>query len=309
MSRIYERRYQLQLGNSAEYLDIEMKGNVYNSGNALRISFLVQHEMGGYVSYAEISIYNMTRDHEDSIFDKWRSVTLQAGYESAFGVIFKGEIINVQRIPVGNSGTRGIKIFCMSSARAVSYNVVNKSFGSSATAKDILTACAQAINIPILFYGDFSYVPNKPRGTTLNGDPSALLDSFQKSLDFKWCIENNVIKIIRNGYQVEGDMFVFSADSGMIGSPVVTDVEISVRVALNPVVQLGRKIKIESVAPEFAFSGAYTNPVPRSIGEGVYQVTRIVHVGDSHGQEWQTQLSSLRLDASDRDTLAARISQ
>jgi hypothetical protein len=309
MSRIYGRRYQVQVGDGEKYLDLEMRDESYNNGQALRITFLVQHEIGGYLSFAEISIFNLKRENEEAIFEKFRSITLQAGYPELFGPIFKGEVINVQRIPVGNTGTRGIKLFCRSSAKAVSYNVVNQSLGPSASAVEIIRACAQAIGNPVIFHGDFSDVPKRSRGTVLQGDPVKVLNKLQASLGFTWTIENNVTVILRNGYQVEGDMFVFSARTGMKGSPVVTDTEISVRVALNPIVQLGRKIKIESVAPEFAFSGAYFNSIPRSIGEGVYQVTRIVHVGDSHGQDWETQLNSLRLDASDQSTLAARISQ
>lgn len=309
MSEIFGKRYQLQLGNSAEYLDIQMRDDAYNNGQALRISFLVQHEIGGYLSFAEISIYNLKRETEEAVFDKWRSVTLQAGYKELFGPIFKGEVINVQRIPVGSSGTRGIKLFCRSSDKAATFNTVNQSLGPSASAVDIIRSCAQAIGNPVIFHGDFSDLPTRARGSVLQGDPIKILNKLQKSFDFTWAVENNVTVILRNGYQVEGDMFVFSARTGMKGSPIVTDTEVNVRVALNPIVQLGRKIQIESLAPEFAFSGAYFNEIPRSIGEGVYQVSRIVHSGDSHGQTWETQLNSLRLDAADQASLAERISR
>lgn len=309
MSEIFGKRYQIQVGNNAEYLDIELRDDSYNSGQSLRIAFLVQHEIGGYISFAEISIFNLNRESEDAVFSKYRSITLQAGYREIFGPVFKGQIINVQRIPGGSDGTRGIKLFCRSSAEAATYNTVNQSLGPSASASDIIRSCAQALGNPIIFSGGFDNLPKRARGTVMQGNPVTILNSLAKSFDFNWTIENGITKIIRNGYQVEGDMFVFSSRTGMIGSPIVTDTEISVRVALNPVVQLGRKIKIESVAPEFAFSGAYFVNIPRSIGEGVYQVTRIVHVGDSHGQVWETQLNSLRLDASDQETLAGRISQ
>ena len=309
MSELFGIRYQLQIGDNAEYLDIELRDDSYNSGQSLRIAFLVQHEIGGYISFAEISIYNMSEANEDSIFEKYRSVTLQAGFRELFGPIFKGQVINVQRIPGGADGTRGIKLFCRSSAEAANYNTVNQSLGASASASDVIRSCAQALGNPIIFSGDFDSLPRRARGTVLQGNPITILNSLMKSFDFTWTIENGITKIIRNGYQVEGEMFLFSSRTGMIGSPIVTDTEISVRVALNPVVQLGRKIKIESTAPEFAFSGAYFINIPRSIGEGVYQVSRIVHVGDSHGQTWESQLNCLRLDASDQATLAGRISQ
>lgn len=309
MSRLFGIRYQLQVGNNAEYLDIQLRDDSYNSGHALRVTFLVQHEIGGYISYAEISVYNLTAENEDAIFSKYRTVTLQAGFKELFGTVFKGELVNVQRIPGGATGTRGIKLFCRSSAQAASYNTVNQSFGASTDPVDIIRACAQAIGNPIIFSGDFSDIPRRARGTVLQGNPITILDSLAKSFGFAWSVENGITKIIRNGHTVEGEVFLFSSRTGMIGSPVVTDTEVSVRVALNPVVQLGRQIKIESVAPEFSFSGAYFVNIPRSIGEGVYRVSRIVHVGDSHGQVWESQLSCLRLDASAQTALAGRISR
>jgi hypothetical protein len=101
-------------------------------------------------------------------------------------------------------------------------------------------------------------------------------------------------------------MFVFSSQTGMIGSPVVGDGEVSVRVALNPAVQLGRNIQIKSLAPEFAFSGAYYVKIPRSIGEGIFQVRRINHVGDSFSAVWESQLTCFRLADVQRESIAER---
>lgn len=309
MAKIFGRRYQLQIGDKAEYLDIQLRDDAYNLGKSLRINFLIQHEIGGHVSYAEISVFNLNRQSQDAVFRKYTSIVLQAGYKEMFGPIFKGEIMNVQLIPGGSDGTRGVKIFCKSIAESIRYTTVNQSLDESASAYDILRACAAPIGNPIVFSGDFNGIPKRPRGSVLQGNPISILNSLAKDFDFSWTIENNITKIIRNGYQVEGDMFVFSSRTGMIGSPIVTDTDISVRVALNPVVQLGREIKIESVAPEFAFSGAYFTKVPRSIGEGIYEVRRIVHVGDSHGEIWESQLNCLRIDAAAKEILARRISQ
>ncbi|WHL27756.1 hypothetical protein QJS63_26230 [Pseudomonas juntendi] len=113
---------------------------------------------------------------------------------------------------------------------------------------------------------------------------------------FDWMIENGATKIIKNGFAMPNEVFVISAASGMIGSPVVTDTEVGIRCTLNPKLKLGDTIKLESMAPQFEFSGAFFYEVPRTIGEGFYRINSLAVIGDSHGDPWETQISCLRLD-------------
>lgn len=309
MAELFGYRYGLQIGDQAEYLDIQLRDNTYNLGQGLRISFLVQHDFGGFVSYAEISIYNLKTENEERIFEKYRSVTLQAGWPELYGAIFKGQVINYQRITATDDGTRGIKLFCRSSAESLTFSYVNKTFAPETEIIEIIRTVAASIGNPVTFSGDFSDIPKRSRGTVLKGDPKRLLDRMAVWFDYNWSIENGATKIVRNGATVDGEMYLFSPQTGMIGSPVVGDGEVSVRVALNPAVQLGRNIQIKSTAPEFAFSGAYYVNIPRSIGEGIFQVRRINHVGDSFSPVWESQLTCFRLADVMRDDIATRAAQ
>jgi len=328
MAELFGYRYQLSIGNKSEYLNISL-----NPGNStidkdtrakllsrssdvgylrsaltsgLRISFMVQQEFGGFVSYAEISVYNLTTENEEKIFEKYRLVTLQAGFPELFGTIFKGQIINYQRIAGTNEGTHGIKLFCRSSAESLDFSHINRTFAPEAEIVEVIRTVAAAIGNPVVFYGEFSALPKRSRGTVLKGSPNKLLDKMAGWFDFSWAIENGVTKIIKKGAKADGDMFVFSAQTGMIGSPVVGDGEVNVRVALNPAVKLASNVQIKSLAPEFAFSGAYFVDIPRSIGEGVFQVRRINHVGDSFSAVWETQLTCFRLADVQRNSIAER---
>lgn len=306
MAELYGYRYALQIGDEAEYLNIQLRDQAYNDGNGLRISFLVQHEFGGFVSYAEISVYNLKTETEEKIFEKFRSVTLQAGWPELFGTIFKGQIINYERLPATDTGTRGLRLFCRSTAEALTFNYVNQTFSASTEIIEIIRTVAAALGNPVVFSGDFSNIPKRSRGSVLKGAPKKLMDRMAEWFGFTWTIENSITKILRNGAQAEGDMYVFTPQTGMIGSPVIGDGEVSVRVALNPAVQLGRSVQIKSTAPEFAFSGAYYVNIPRSIGEGIFQVRRINHVGDSFSAVWESQLTCFRLADVMRDDISTR---
>lgn len=298
MAKIFDRRYEVLVGNSGEFLRISNE----NGGAALRVAFMVQHDYGGKQSYAEISIYGLKTENEEKIFGKYRSIILQAGYRELYGPIFKGQITNVQRERSGPGGVeRCIKLFCRTAASEIDQSFVNITFGPNTPYTEIIRACAAKFGKPIIFQGDFSTLPKCLRGYILNGNTKSALNKLAKTMGFQWTIENEVLLIIKNGFVREGETFSFSARTGMKGSPTVTDIGVNVTVALNPAVQIGRLIEINSVAPQFQFAGAYWFEVPRSIGQGQYEVARLNHVGDSHSDTtWETQIECFRYNKSER---------
>lgn len=301
MAKIWGRRFEVLVGNSGEFLRVTNE----NGGASLRVAFMVQHDYGGHQSYAEISIYGLKTENEEKIFQKYRSIILQAGYTELYGPIFKGQVTNVQRERSGPGGVeRSIKLFCRSAAQDIDQSFVNITFGPGTPYTEIIRACAAKFGKPVIFQGEFSSLPNCLRGYILNGNTKAALNKLSKSMGFQWTMENETILIIKNGYIRDGETFNFTSRTGMIGSPVVTDVGIDVRVSLNPAIQIGRLIQIDSVAPQFQFAGAYWFEVPRSIGQGQYEVARLNHVGDTHSDTgWETQIECFRYNKSERQAM------
>lgn len=327
MAELFGYRYQLSIGSESEFLDLQLNpGNITTDGrnrarnpgpgvyadtltSGLRISFLVNHDFGGAQSLAEISVYNLSTETEAKIFGEYRLITLQAGWPEMFGVIFKGEIVNYQRIPGTNDGTHGIKLFCRSSAYSLKTSYINQSFSPQSDVIDLIRTAALALGNPVEIIGDFSDIPKRTGGTFFKKPPAYYLNTMAKDFGFTWGIENGITRVLRNGAIATGNMYYFSSQTGMIGSPVVTDTEVNVRVALNPMVRLASNVQIKSLAPDFSFSGAYYVNIPRSIGDGVFQVRAISHVGDSYSPIWETHLACFRLADVQRDNISERASR
>lgn len=304
MARIWKRRYELLVGNTGEFLRITNE----NDGPSLRITFSVAHGYGDSPTYAEISVYGLKPGNEAKIFDKYRMVTLQAGYRELYGRIFHGQIVNIQRERSGPGGVeRCIKLFCRSGAQALDESFVNITLGPNTPYTEIIRACAAKFGKPVIFLGDFSHLPKCLRGYILNGSTKAALNKLAKSFRFDWYITEEHVMIAKEGAVQGGETFKISARSGMIGSPAVTDISVNTRMVLNAAIQVGRVIRIESEAPRFEFSGAYWNEVPRSIGEGVYRVVRYTHIGDSHGDQWETQIECNRYLKDDQERKDAEL--
>jgi len=301
---LFLRSYRLKLGRSSGSKIYQMRvGEIIPGDNdGLRITFQATHFAGGAFSVAEITIFNVSQGSTNQMLGdgsekRYEFISLEAGYADLFGVIFVGQITNVQRVLEDGGATKGIRFFCKSSAKERDENLINLTLAPETDPVQIIEACAEPFGAEIQFYGDFSSLQRRSRGTVLQGSPTACMNELSETFQFDWMVENGAIKIIKRDSALDNSVYVISASTGMIGSPVVTDTEVGIRYTLNPKIKLGDTIKLESMAPRFEFSGAFFYDIPRTIGEGYYKVNSRVFAGDSHGDQWEVQLSCLRLSA------------
>lgn len=304
---IFLRRYRLKVGRSTGSRTYEMN----TDGDGLRITFMVTHFAGGAFSVAEITIYNVSgyasrQMLSDGPSKRYEFISLEAGYENAFGSVFVGQITNVQVHLEDGGATRGVRFFCKSSAKERDQNLINLTLSPETDPVQIIEECAQPFGAEIQFYGDFSGLRKRSRGTVLQGSPTSCMNDLGEAYGFDWMVENGAIKIIKRGFAMPDQICVISSGTGMIGSPVVSDTEVGIRCSLNPGIRLGSTIKLESMAPRFEFSGAFFYDIPRTIGEGYYKVNSLVFAGDSHGDQWENQISCLRLSASAQAGISER---
>lgn len=304
---VFLRRYRLKIGRSTGSRVYEMK----TDGDGLRVTFQATHFAGGAFSIAEITIYNVNRYSTrqmlgDGITKKYEFISLEAGYENIFGAVFVGQITNVQRVLEDGGATRGIRFFCRSSAKERDQNLINLTLSPETDPVQIIEACAEPFGAEIQFYGDFSGLKKRSRGTVLQASPTTCMNELAETYQFDWMVENGAIKIIKREFAMPKEVYVISSGTGMIGSPVVSDTEVGIRYRLNPNMKLGDTIKLESMAPRFEFSGAFFYDIPRTIGEGYYWVNSLVFAGDSHGDQWENQISCLRLSAAAQAEISER---
>lgn len=310
---LFLRSYRLKVGRETGSRIYEMRiGEVQPGDNdGLRITFQATHFAGGALSVAEITIYNVSAYAErqmlgDGLTKKYEFITLEAGYADLFGAVFVGQIVNVQRHLEDDGATKGIRFFCKSSAKERDQNLINLTLSPETDPVQIIEACAEPFGAEIQFYGDFSELKRRSRGTVLQGSPTACMNELAEAFQFDWMVENGALKVIKRDAALPNQVYVISATTGMIGSPVVTDTEVGIRYILNPKLKLGDTIKLESMAPRFEFSGAFFYDIPRTVGEGFYKVNSLVFAGDSHGDQWETQISCLRLSAAAQAGISER---
>jgi hypothetical protein len=258
-----------------------------------KITFEVLLDFGGYNTYADIAIYNVSRSTESKIFKKYEYVALRAGYESNIDYVFKGNIINILRERQGpNTVTR---VICRGGALALDKSTINRTFDSGVTVPTMIKALADALGFPVVLNeSDFSDESPYLSGYILSGDPKRLMNKLAKAHSFNWLIDNERILIVGSESYRSGPVTRVTAAAGMVGIPTITEVGADVMVKLNPALRIGGRFEIDSAFRQINFSNVYFQDVPETAGKGIYRIQKLSISGDSYGESWDTKITGIR---------------
>jgi hypothetical protein len=282
MSEYYNRRFSLELDEKELIAE--------SSGRQFRITFNVLIDFGGYNSYADISIYGLSRDTEAKAFKRGQRVALRCGYENSVDFIFQGDLVNIFREKRG--ADKITRLICRSGAVDRTEKSINRTLGEGSVLPDIIKACADALGLPLVINNeDFTSVPPYAGGKVLFGSPDTILKELSKTHGFEYTVENGKIVVVGKGAFRNGGIHQISQFTGMVGAPEITEVGADVTIRMNPKIKIGGRFQITSEFKTFNFSDIRFQDVPESAGTGIYRIFRIEHEGDSYGDDWNTKIS------------------
>lgn len=287
MSNFYHRQFELFISNR------DIPFIAATNERQFKLTFSILLDWGGFNSYADIAIYNLSKDTEGQVFKKGEYVGFRAGYEDTIDYIFKGEIVNIIREKLGsNTITR---LICKGGVLSQEKSTINKSFERDVTIQELCRACAEALGFPItLNDNDFPETSPYIHGYHLTGDPKVKLNQLAKSHKFKWLIESEKIIIVGNNSYRKGDIVTVSASNGMVGVPEITEIGADAIVKLNPTLRMGGQFEIKSEFAQVNYSNVYFQDVPETLGQGIYTIKRLQFDGDTYGDTWDTKISGIR---------------
>lgn len=285
MPNFINRRYEISIDDQVFITGGE--------GRQFRVTFEILHDFGGFNSFCDIAINNLTYSTAAKAFKKGSKISIRAGYEDFEDIIFTGFVKNILR----ESANPGIitRIVCKSGT--VEPKSINKTMGVGVGVVTAFKEIAAAMGYPLIINSsDFADTPKFKTGKSLNGDPRAILDEMANSYGFNYIVENGKLIIVKNGKTRNTTPHIVSQFTGMEGIPEITEIGVDVVVRLEPKLKIGGVITIESKFKTFNFSNIYYQDVKESDGTGNYKIMKIAHSGDSHGDTWSTRITGIRVD-------------
>ena len=276
MGRQYLREYALTIGNGTEALEIK----------ELRIAFEITKDILGFPNLARIDIYNLNDTSRGKVKDEFTKITFNVGYQNGVKQIFLGDIRNVVHARQGVDFIT--TIYAADGDRDFRESFTNVTFSEGATVKQIVQEVSKSFSeVTTGILDGLESTKDKLLGTTLSGDSSTILNQLGEDYDFDWSIQDNRLETI-NKDEAFDDVTVVSSQTGMIGSPSITELGADVKMLLNPRILPNRQIQIQSATPEYELGNLFFRGIKRTLGEGFYKVQKVVHTGDTESNDFFT---------------------
>lgn len=265
--------------------------------SALHCKFSVKRSSNMTPNCADIRVYNLDQNTALTIKKQYTQVIIQGGYDSNYGVIFKG---NIKQVIIGRESQTDtfVDLNCGDGDLAYNYAVVNTTIAAGSSMADQLKQIAAPMaDLQTSLGGNQpSFQPTiLPRGKTLWGSSKDYLRDFAQQNGLTWSIQNQQVQFIRQQGYAPGEAVIITSKTGMVGTPQQTNIGVNVVCLLNPLIKPGCRIKIDnaSVAQLKIDLGNPKDPVnlaPPLTADGVYFPLVIEVTGDNRGLDWYSKL-------------------
>ena len=279
MSKIYNRLYRLSITTK------EGENKVIDN---LRISFEVTKTIRSYPNLAKIELYNINENTLRMVRDKYTKISLEAGHKGSLRLIFKGDIRNV--VDSRSDVDRITTIFAGDGEQDWQSASFNKTLTSNLDIASVLKDIGSTFKNTIV--GDTSLVsipPDKLRGQVLSGSSKDILDVLAEDYGFNWSIQDGEMVFVPINEPLESDEAVLiTPATGMIASPIITEIGVDVKTLLLPNLQPNRLFEIRSVGTEVSLGDLFFRDIKKTKAEGTYKIQEVIHKGDTHDNEWST---------------------
>jgi hypothetical protein len=264
----------------------------------------------------DVRIWNLSTQTQNTIAQKeFTTLSISAGYQGSFGLIFQGSIKQFRKGRVDQKDSY-VDITAADGDEAFNFAPVFQSAPAgtepSAIARLLLQAFqGHGFNQQITA----GYQPNFPqngciRGRVFYGMARDELRDFAWAQNCKWSIQDGALTFIPfTSYIPSAQVPVISPSSGLIGVPEQTQSGVKVRTLLNPNMKVGQTIQLQNTAINqlrFGLSADRSTQINNSNANaflntanasGLYYVMVANHTGDSRGNDWYTDMTCLAVDA------------
>lgn len=292
---------QLQYGRTCQLIVATKKLSALDLSQ-FRIKFVVKRSDTMTPNVADIRVYNLSEETAILIQKEFTQVTLQAGYEGNYGVIFQG---NIKQVIIGRESAQDtfIDIVAGDGDRAYNFAVVNTSLAKGSTQKDQVNASVNAMStmgVTAGIIGDQGGT-QLPRGKVMFGNARNYLRDAAQTNDSSWSIQDEKVTFVAKKAYLPGERVVLTSKTGMIGTPQQTNEGVNVKCLLNPNIRIATRLQIDNRSIQafkinLSVPNSPANIPPPLTADGVYYVLVVEHSGDTRGVEWYSSIICLNLD-------------
>lgn len=289
---LFDRRCRVTIANPVktanDYKDvttdvIEIDGGTTDDRavSGLRVWFKITKKLTKEPNTSEIIVTNLSPNRRSSLQQKGVRVLLEAGYkETGVSRYFSGDVRTIDHIRNGADWDTSLKLG--DGERAWNFARVYESFAPGTPKSSVVKTLAESMGLDVgnLESQLSGIVGTIDQGFAAAGSASRAFDQFVKSIGKEWSVQDNALQILDPYEVLDLPIPEISVDSGLLGSP---EMGTPPKKGKPPLVKF--KSLLIPTRP-----GAKVKLVSKRYN-GYVRVVAVTFTGDTHGGEWETEIS------------------
>jgi hypothetical protein len=296
---LFGRRYQVTIAPDVHQPAALQYGNVLENSAELRVTFDIKKDCTAKPNPGHIVIYNMATANRAVIEDGW-AIQLQAGYKDTVQTIWMGQVgkgiaaknpdlstkDKASEKQEGNDisyaietsealGPMRLANMSKTYAKGVPYSLIWDNIITTMQASTPVTGFGVSIgSIPTPFP-----LGHTAKKIVLHGSCGDALDLIWHPNGYEWFVHNNQLSVVAVDEHTNDGIPYISKDTGLLGIPSRENGKsVSITCLLTPQLAPGRLLELDSDDDSF---------------DGFYKVRSVQHRGDSHGENWESQVTCI----------------
>lgn len=298
--KLFGRKYRIVISDKSGIgLDISQ----------LHVTFDITKKMTADCVVSSIIIYNLNTFTESKIIQDGARITVEAGYEGSFGLIYDGDII--QAIRYKENGTDYVvKILAMSGDRFLNEGFEALSISRGQTKRQVIENVTNGVPSGEGKLGSISKTFDKQRyirGKVVFGGAADYLKQLARSDSADFYIADGTINLTSMKDLPEGEILHLDSTSGLIGTPSQTQTGCDFRTLLTPRIKLNSLVHIDLKNIQELEYDRGTASVYLLDKSGVFRIIEIHYSGDTRGTQWYCECKSINQSGNLPQVLANQI--
>jgi len=218
----------------------------------IKIAFDVAKTVSSTPNSVSIRIWNLAEGTRKGLGKELDQITLEAGYlppgssKGNVGIIFKGQLRDVEH------RRDGADIITELSAgdgdKAIRSSTISKTYKAGSKVGDVVNDIQAELKKKGVDRGEWKFpdkMPEFKRPYSVCGGCKQELDTLGKAKGFYWSIQNGALEIVPGDGYI-GQVTLLTSETGLIGTPTITDNGVKFKALLNPAIAPNKRVRIEA---------------------------------------------------------------
>jgi len=246
----------------------------------LRMEFTVHRDLSKHPNRSDVKIYNLAPVTRAAVETKPLSVDFTAGYDGVNRLVVAGDVLFAMSKQEGPNWVTMLQVG--DGARAFgNARVTPRSYPGSTSVKSIVRDIAKSMGqtLPLNIEQSRTLNAQVPIGSVISGPAQIELSRLLAPYGFDWSFQNGRLQILRDT-DVRTDVLPIGEKYGMLGTPEFGQPKkngkpptMTVKNLLYPELVPGGQVDLQTTTIR-----------------GRFKVVKVKHNGDTHGDQWFTEI-------------------